>query len=52
MGRPAPIPTDRPSPNSTGAAMRVYECATCGEQHKMLILAMECCDPAAYGEDD
>ncbi len=30
--------------------MRV--CATCGEQHKMLILAMECCDPAAYGEDD
>lgn len=32
--------------------MRVYECATCGEQHKMLILAMECCDPAAYGEDD
>ena len=53
QGRSAPRSPDRPSPTSpAGAAMRVYECATCGEQHKMLILAIECCDPAAYGEND
>lgn len=52
-GGRSPIPTDRPTPNSrAGAAMRVYECATCGEQHKMLILAMECCDPAAHDDED